>query len=308
MINLNFKRKKSVLGIDIGSRVTKVVQLSFSGTGKPALERCDVIQSGLLDEGFEGSMKSYISENKISNAMAASSFDDASMKIRKMELPKMPDLDLIEAIRWNLRDIVDGDVEDFTINFSRIKEDESMDEPKIMLLAYAVKKEAVREYQNKIESIGLHAFYIEPSAVTLASTLERCHGEDDTYIAGVDIGYQHALFFVIGNGVFVFSRPLVGISLESQEKEKENCNQKLAIEIQKSIDTFKVNFKMTDVKKIYLSGGGALLPGIKDYLRTNLGVQTDFLNPFLSLTNVEAFQEVPSALCAEAIGLAYLQP
>ncbi|MBF0106270.1 MAG: pilus assembly protein PilM [Deltaproteobacteria bacterium] len=304
----SFKKKKSAVGIDIGSRVTKVAQLSFSSTGHPAIERCDIIQTGLLDEGFEGNLKAYIKENKMTGAPAASSLEDGSMKIRKMELPKMPDLELIEAIKWNLRDIVDGNIDDFAVNFSRIKEDASTDEPKIILTAYAVKKEAVREYQNKIESIGLQAFFIEPSAVTLASTLERCHGEDDSYIAGVDVGYKHALFFIVGKGVFVFSRPLIGINLEAQEKERDNCNQKLAIEIQKSIDTFKVNFKMADVKKIFLSGGGALLPGITDYLKTNLGVETNHLNPFVNLSNVEPYKEMPYSLCAEAIGLAYIQP
>lgn len=303
-----FKRKKSVVGIDVGAKGTKVAQLQYQVSGKPSLERCDFIEIGIHDEEFEGKMKSYLKEAKIGGAMIASSIDDESMKIRKMDLPKMPDPDLIEAIKWNLRDIVDGDIEEFTVDFSRIAEIEEGENSKIELMAYAIKREAVNDYKIKLSSIGLHPFHIEPAAVTLASTLERCHGEDSGYIAGVNIGYSQTLFYVIGNGVFVFSRPLMGISLDTRLKEPDGFNQKLAIEIQKSIDTFKVNFKMQEIGSIFVSGGGALEGDIHEYLAANMGVEVSLLNPFLSLANTDAFEGVAAPLYTQAVGLAYLQP
>jgi Tfp pilus assembly PilM family ATPase len=305
---LGLKRKKSIVGIDFGSKTTKVAQLSFNGTDKPDLERCDLIQTGLLDEEFEGNIKAFLKENKITGAMVASSIDDASMKIRKLELPKMPDADLIEAIKWNLRDIVDGDVDDFTVNYSRIEEVEDGDVTRLKILAYAIKKQAVIDYRTKIESLGLSSFYIEPASVTLASTLERCQQNEEGYMAGVHIGSHQTLFYVVGNGIFVFSRPMIGINLEAWEKDKEGFFQKLAIEIQKSIDTFKVNFKMEDIRALHLSGGGALLEGIVDYLNTNLGISTNSLDPFITLSNVDVTDDVKPELFVQAIGLAYLQP
>jgi len=142
----------------------------------------------------------------------------------------------------------------------------------------------------------------------LASTLERCHGDDDLYTAGVNIGQQYSVFYVIGKRIFVFSRPLTSINIEQYEKDKKGFNQKLAIEIQKSIDTFKVNFKMEEIHHLYLSGGGALIPEIDIYLNTNLGIKTELLNPFSTLSNVEAFEGIEPPLFAQAVGLAYLEP
>ena len=100
----------------------------------------------------------------------------------------------------------------------------------------------------------------------------------------------------------------MGINLGVQEKEPKTFNQKLAIEIQKSIDTFKVNFKMQDITQLYLSGGGALLPDIKEYLTVNMGMKTELLNPFVTLDNTDAFQHFRPELFVQAIGLAYLTP
>lgn len=306
---LGLKNKKSILGIDIGSKATKIAQLRFTGGDRPSLEMCGLIPSGLLDEGFVGNVKAFLKEHSAKNAMVASSIDDTSMKIRKMELPKMPDLEMIEAIKWNLRDIVEGDVEKFVVSFSKISEEKGDEETKVELIAYAINREAVQNYQNQIERLGLTPFYIEPSAVTLAATLERCHGsEDDRYIAGIDIGHHLTVFYVIGKGTFAFSRPLVGINAELHEKSPEDFPKKLAIEIQKSIDTFKVNFKMLDIRALYLSGDGSLIPGIANYLTTNMGLETRLINPFDKLENTEPYRELRPSLFAQAVGLAYLQP
>lgn len=305
---IGMSSKKSVIGLDIGAKTTKVAQLKYTGTDKPILERCDLIQTGFHDEEFHGNLKAYLRENKIGNALVASSIDDPSMKIRKLQLPKMPDLDLVEAIKWNMRDVVDGDVEEFAVDFSRIEEFEEGDVTRLDIMAYAVKKSVIHEYKTKIESLGLQPFFIEPASVTLASTLDRCSSDDQGYLAGVDIGYSKTLFYVIGKGVLVFSRPVLGVNMEAQAKDPGKFFQKLAIEIQKSIDTFKVNFKMEEIRSLKLTGGGALLDGVSDYLKKNLGVETTILNPLVTLSHGEKFSNGEAALFAQAVSLAYLQP
>lgn len=303
----SLKKTKSVIGLDIGAKTTKIVQLNFLSNSKPQLARCDLIPAGMMDEEFEGTLKAYLKDNKMSGAMVACSLDDPTLRIRKMTLPKMPEADLIEAIRWNFRDSVEGNVDDYSISYSRIDEKKGAETDQYDVMAYTISKESVTSYQTFIQGLGLHPFFIEPQAVTLASTLERSFGSDESFIAGVDIGFQHAIFYVVGKGVFIFSRPLVGISLSDKEKTGETFNQKLAIEIQKSIDTFQVNFKMDQISQLYLSGGGATQE-LVDYLTTNLGMKTETLNPFVSLSNAEGVESSQMPLFAEAVGLAYLQP
>lgn len=304
---LGKKKSKSVIGLDIGAKATKVVQLNFVANNKPQLARCDLIPTGMMDEEFEGTIKTYLKDNKMTGSMVACSLDDPTLKIRKMTLPKMPEADLIEAIRWNFRDSVEGNIDDYAISYSRIDDKKDSDVEQFEIMAYTISKESVISYQTFIQGLGLHPFFIEPQAVTLASTLDRSFGDEDRFIAGVDLGYRHAIFYVVGRGVFLFSRPLIGISLEDKAKVGDSFNQKLAIEIQKSIDTFQVNFKLDQISNLFLSGGGAS-DELKEYLTTNLGLKTDLLNPFIALSETEGVDSSQMPLFAEAVGLAYLQP
>ena len=305
---LLLKKQKNILGLDIGSKVTKAVQISFIGAEKPAIHICKMMPSGLLDEGFEGNLKTFLKDNKISTPLVACSVDDASIKIRKMELPKMPEADLKEAIKWNLRDLVEGETDNFIVNYSIISEIPDDDSAPMDIVAYAIMQDVIVEYKERLLRLGLEPFFIEPAAVTLASTLDRCHGDDDNYIAGINIGYKTSLFYVIGKRLFLFSRPMPGINIETQKKESETFNQKLGLEIQKSIDTFKVNFKMEDINHLYLSGGGATLPGLADYLKQNLGLAVDILNPFISLSYADTLdKDIIPSMFVQAVGLSYIQ-
>ena len=302
------KRNKSILGVDIGVKKTKVVQLAFSGKAQPELVTCELLDTGLGDESFQANMKAFLSDSKLKNSLAAVTFEDPSLVIRRFELPKMPDLDLIEALKWNLRDHIDSDVEHYTIKHSKISEIEEGDLIKTEIVVYAAKKSAILDYKLRIEQTGLLVFMIEPSAVTLASALDRFIPDESRYIAGVDVGHHQTKFYVVGNRSFIFSRPVPGVNYEVYEKSPDDFPQKLAIEIQKSIDTFQVNFRMQDIRHICLSGGGALIENLPEYLRKNMGLEVDTLNPFTSVLMGTSSTTLRPELFGQAVSLAFLQP
>lgn len=302
------KQGKSILGLDIGSRKTKVVQLAFSGKSLPELVTCELLDTGLADESFSANMKAFLGDVKLRGALAAVSFDDPSVVIRKFELPKMPENDLMEAIKWNLRDHIEADVDGYTIKYTKLAEIEEGDLVKLDLVVYAANKTNVLDFKLKVEGNGLSVFYVEPEAVTLASALDRVFPDEENFLAGVDIGYKHTKFYVIGKRDFIFSRPIAGICCEQYEKSPDDFPQRLAIELQKSIDTFQVNFKMQQIKGLYLSGGGALIEGLPNYLKTNMGMDANPLNVFSTIAVGEAFGAQKPELFTQAVSLAYLQP
>lgn len=297
--------KKNIIGVDVGSKSTKIASLKFSG-GQANLVDCIYVPTGTKDSSFVSNLKSTISDFKLKGMTAAMSFDDPSMIIRKMELPKMPTNDLLEAMRWNLRDHADGDLAEYHVSYSPLSDQKNNDADIMELVVYAVKIPAVEKFKSEMDQIGVNVQWIEPESVTLASTLDRVVQDDEGYLCGVDIGASHSLFYVIGKRLFLFSRPMQGITLAMHEKSPEEFPQKLAIEIQKSIDTFQVNFQMQNLSKLYLSGGGALIENLDTYLETNMGMKTEVLNPFATLIGSENFSEQKSQLFAKAVGLAYV--
>lgn len=301
-------KKKSTVGLDIGSKKTKVVQLAYTGRAQPDIVMCELLDTGTEDESFQSNMRAFLSDAKLKGSMTAMSFDHDSMVIRKFEFPKMPEPDLIEAIKWNLRDHVNSDVENFTIKYSKIADIEEGELVKSEIVVYAVDRNAVLERKLLVEQSGLVIYHIEPCTVTLASALDRCVPDEEGFHAGLDIGYQYTKFYVIGKRNFIFSRPIAGICYENYEKQPEDFHQRLAIEVQKSIDTFQVNFNMQQIQSLSLSGGGALIEDLATYLKTNMGLEAANLNPFSTVSVGDKLGALRPELFAQAVSLAYLQP
>jgi type IV pilus assembly protein PilM len=81
----------------------------------------------------------------------------------------------------------------------------------------------------------------------------------------------------------------------------------LVVKIQKAIAFHATeNPKKPTIDKILLTGGGAITPGFKEYIKQNIGVETEIANPFINL-NGEAIQKIPQAEACSivtAVGLA----
>ncbi len=297
------RSKKSLAGLDCGSLTTKLVQLDFPSQGGIVLNRADLIPTGLSDPDFVLRMKSYIKEQRLGHLNVALSFDDPQLKIRRFEFPDMPEADMIESARWGLRDLVEGDIEKYRIRLSRVAESNHGDGKKLDVMAYAIPEQVILDKQTLFKSIGADIAFLEPSAVSLASTLERLYPSEDRYCAIVSVGKSKSIFSVTGNGVLFFSRPMVGVTLSDQEGHA-NFKQKLAIEIQKSIDTFRMVTQMRDLDVVALAGGMTLVEDLENYLSTNLGLKIKTLNPFEGIVGADKVAQSDAPLFAEAFGLA----
>jgi MSHA biogenesis protein MshI len=278
---LSAKKKGAVVGVDIGSHLTKVTRIQHKDKGELLLDFAQTLEHDRTDVKYEQALKEFLSKNKLLGSYAALSMEDSSFKIRKVELPKMPEADLREAVKWKMRDVVDGNIEEYVVRSSMIAA--SSDGKRQTLVGYAAKTKAVNQLLQLSEHLGLNAQWIEPTAINLAGAIEAVSNSDEEWIAGIDLGVSKSIMIILGNGKFYFSRPLTGISLNSQKELGESFNQKLAGEIQNSLDTFAVTFNVEQISRLYLAGGGALLPALDDYLSQNLGIVTQKIDPLKGL-------------------------
>jgi len=56
--------------------------------------------------------------------------------------------------------------------------------------------------------------------------------------------------------------------------------ERLLTEIKRSFDFYKSQFKKEDIGRIFISGGGARLKGLREYMAGELGTEVDLLTPF----------------------------
>lgn len=303
-------RRHDAIGLDWGAGGIKWLKLQTPGPGRHRITHLDYLPLPAEEEAVLNALKEYVLKKGLAGTPAAIAFQDETLTIRRLELPRMPPDDLQEAVRWQLRDIAEGSMDDYLVRTSLLEEIAAPDVVRLSLLGYAAKKSAIQAKTLLLQKAGLKPFFMEPAPVSLAHAVEKVYpSAEREWIGCVDIGFQKACFLAIGNGKLHFVRPLSGISLEQTAASQENYAAKVAVEIQHAIDAFSIAHQLEKIKRIFLAGGGAGAEELPGSLSKNLGVQTEVLNPLIGLEGLKNFpigMEKPH-LFGPALSLGLLQ-
>ncbi len=296
--------KKDVVGMDLGHTSVKMVKIKR--------------KSGGLDEAqqwlFEGQVtpknpekvaafKKFLKKHNLEHASVVCNIEDPSLKIRRVDLPKMPPSDVPDAIRWQMRDVVDGPVNEFVIRYTIIEDYQAGDTKKTAYVAYAVRKSIIQAQVDFLKRLGLDVVAVEPTSVSLVAAFDRLQDwEEDQFYAIVEIGEVKSFFIVLNGGKLFFSRPLMSVCGEayrSMENDRPGFYTQCAVEIQKSIDGFSLVFRRDKIDGLFLCGGGADIPEFSEALQQALAIPTKVLSPGEKLSMKDA-----NCLYDTAIGLA----
>lgn len=340
-----FYKKPERLGLEIDDRVVRIVRVKKKHDG-----RYTVHSFGSLDIDISHAnpielqrFKSAIAQLGEGLIRVAVNIDHQTLRVRKMIFPKMPEQDLLEAIRWNFREFVEGNIDKYRVGFSLI--DESAETNKMSIIAYGISEETVNERMAFLKNLGFKVVSLEPSSTALLAAF-HANGilSDGKYHICVSFGDSISELCVFCNTSILFSRPLAGINEDSliqiimhdmnleegdarrvfsnwvirreigSEGQAEPINtamgrflSHLVVEVQRSIDAFCLMYSVDRVNDIYVCGSGANYPGLVSHMTKTLGVETNIFNPFIELlepSRLTADVAEKAPLFAVATGLA----
>lgn len=299
------------IGLDWGIQSLKWVKLQPLVAGRSRLVFLDSWDLPQSEGEILPALKKFVANNKLEGTPTAIGLKDESLHIRRVELPRMPEEDLKEAVRWQLRDIAEGSMDDYAVHYSVLKEESHAEVTRLTLLGYAIKKIVPSRQKTLLQQAGLKPFFIEPTPVALAASLERIYSTTEhEWLSCVDIGRQTAYFIVIHNGRLEYVQALGGVAQTQANSQEKEYQAKLAMEIQRAMDSFSITHRTEKIDKIFIGGGGADVSGLSESLTTNLGIPCEIFNPLQGIEGTEAF---PLALqkpflFGPAVGLAFLKP
>lgn len=214
-------------------------------------------------------------------------------------------------------------------------EDRQMD-----VLLVAAKKEIIAEQKEIVEQAGLKAAVVDLDVFALENSYELSYGlDDEDTFALVNIGASTSNVNIIEGGITAYTRDMpmggntvtemiqknLNVGFRDAERIKlgqvDDPSQKtdaiphikagvaeICNELRNTLDMFH---KTSDsrVKRIHLSGGGAMLEGIDTLVSKELGLDCDIINPFRNIkVNTRQFDqeyvETIAPMAVVAIGLA----
>ncbi|MBU1178192.1 type IV pilus assembly protein PilM [Patescibacteria group bacterium] len=335
-----FNKSKKAFGLEISDFSLKALWfnqkrqgLTVAGYNRLDLPKGLVVEGEIKKSDEVANLLQQLVEEakpqKIAIPRVISSLPENKTFVRIIEIPKMTQQEISEAVRWEAEHHIPLSISDVYLDWQILSEKDS----KIKLLLAAADKKLVEGYVDTLEKAKLSPQALELEAAAEGRTLiKENETTKQTYLI-VDIGATKTMFSILSSEVIYFSSSITKVSgnfftktiadclnakKEEAEKTKVACCSpqisekeqavldaihpafdELAKEIEKIEHYFFYNFDQTSDKiNVILCGGGAGLFGIAPYLSLKLKQKVRLGDPWL---NVPLTEHPPLAL-AQALG------
>ena len=294
---------KTIIGLDIGSDYFRASRIKKLGNEVSTKEKLVEKINNIKD--LNKNMAILPEENIIID------FKGESLAIKRASVPLMPVEEIEEALKWELKEQVEFDIEKAKIKFDILRERESEDgSKKIELIAVVYKENEVEKKVKELRDLGLNIRSVIPSYFALSAYVSHENiVSPKECVAIVDIGSSSTAISIIEGGKVSFARTLpiggdtiteamTGIlvsdqgrmELSKEEAEKIKREQgiskdvkilsmirpfleRFAKEIKTSLEYHEYRFKCVSVKKVVLAGNSSKLKGLKEYLSKEIELE-----------------------------------
>jgi type IV pilus assembly protein PilM len=314
------KRKKQVVGCDVGSSAIKIVELkplkndefqlvhaAVAELSPEAIVDGAIMDSSLVVEALTG----LISENGIKNAKFGGSLSGHSVIIKKIQLPSMTEAELAESIQWEAEQYIPFDINDVNLDYV-VLETGSSDTMDVLLVA--VKRDRINDYTSVIVQAGKEPVLVDVDVFAVQNAFETNYSSRGETVALVNVGASVMNINVLHDGNSVFWRDVAfggnlyteaiqrefNLPREDAEKLKLGgdagqvsaqqidsvlgaASEDLAAELQKTIDFFVATSSVDRLDRVMLSGGGSLVANLESILQERFQVNVELLNPFRNI-------------------------
>jgi type IV pilus assembly protein PilM len=343
------ERKAAPFGLDIGSSTVKAVELGRGRGGTVGLKACHsvplarhaIVEGAIRDAGaVADAVRRCVNEAGIHSRSAVISVSGREAITKRVPLPRVSARELADAIVLEAEHHIPFAVDEVFLDYQVVGQSAHSME----VLLVAVKRPKVLDYVAAVETAGLEVAVVDLDAFALQNQFElNTPADGSDAIALIDIGAAVTTTNVVRDGAPIVVRDVpiggdrysdaiaqrFGVSLEDAEATKQGngagfaedelvpaldaVSRELSLEVQRTFDYFAATTESERIGKIVLSGGGARLAGLDEFLSSSWGIPVEFARPFRTLQVDEASFADPGlarmeTLFAVAVGLGLRAP
>lgn len=309
-----FGRKKTTVGLDIGSGLIKLVAIQHSG-GEPVLTKVaftsvvddaivegEVMDPGIVGDAIRGLLAS--AGLKAKNVVAAVGGRDVIIK--KITMDRMKEAEAREVIRWEAEQHVPFDMENVELDFQIL--DPDGDGLQMTVLLVAAKRELVETRVALLGDVGLEPAIIDVDAFALHNAFELNYPDAMRGVVGlINIGHETTNVNILDDGVPVLTRDIPvgtrrfredmqrerGVTADEAERMLqgfeatadlrpflETRGEELAVGVERAAAFLQSASRSANgLARLYATGGGARIPGLGGMLADRLRLPVQLANP-----------------------------
>lgn len=303
-IKLPGTKDRFSVGLDIGTQLIKCVKLKINGSD------AELVSFGLDDVGLDPvEVFKKIKHDQSLDAVNIS-FCGSSTVIRYVNFLRMNKLELKQALKFEAQKLIPFSLEEVNLDAQILKND--LADNKMLVLIAVIKKELIQQRIKALETAALRPNIIDLDSLALSNAFNfnypKIEALDNKSICLLNMGSLVSNVNILHNGLprlsrdihcggAIFTKQLMdifGINFNDAEKLKIEPTQdkiskvktsfeseltNLATELRTSFDYYESQ-NNSNVIKIFLSGGGSKISGLKEMLGSCLGMEIETWNPF----------------------------
>ncbi len=340
-----FRKKEGMLGLDIGGHLVKLVEVRREDQ-RHQLANIGVAQIFQVSEGEKvphkklvvDTIRSLLSSSEFETSEVALAMSSREVIVKRIEMDRMSEDEVGQIIKWEAEQHIPFNIDDVYVDFHILDSAGEGDQMDVLLVAG--KRTNVDSRIELAVAAGLDPVIVDVDAFAIQNAFELSYPETfEDVVCLLDIGRDVTVISLIHRGIPLFNRDIpfggivfvdqmrkkLGISVEDAESYVLGINpdgisdgevrpvisagsEDLVVGITRTFSYLKTLGEEEKPSRIYLSGGGARIPGLLDVLEDRLSIPLEIANPLRGLDIrenllVDESVEDISPLLMQAIGL-----
>ncbi|UCC45468.1 MAG: type IV pilus assembly protein PilM [Candidatus Zixiibacteriota bacterium] len=340
-------KSKTTVGLDIGANSIKLVKLdhtksgySVSAIGIRELPPEAIVSDEIRDrEAVIFNIQSLIDQTDPGIRDVVVSVSGHSVITDKFSIDKKTGPEAEQAILFETEQRAPFDVDDVSLDYHVVKTDDEINKMDVLLVA--ARKEFLQTFLELVEDCGLRPVVVDDDAFAILNAYESNYEIDPSRITAlVNVGHDVTNVTYLVDGIFSATRDVsagtreifdavqkefrLNPELTSKALKGEmsdtvdqdmfkatvlNATEELTSGLELAFSYFKSQTKTDAIDWMVLSGGGALVPFLPEFLQSKLNIPLELANPLRNIDyDPELFQylqpEKIAPLLTVAVGLA----
>lgn len=258
---------------------------------------------------------------------------------RRLQLAGGSVEEIEEQVSWEAEQYIPFNPEESSLSFHVVGENEGGG---VDVVVASARNGLIQTFKELVEAADLRVKIVDLNALAVLNLFRFVKEENldqDKSVILMDVGAQNTQFLILRNGNLVFTKEMtmggvmvteeiqrqMGVNHRDAENLKtvgdsngnlpeevveiiESVNKGFLADVKKTLEFYITSTSDESFENIFVTGGGALTPGLIEGLESTLGLSVEFINPFERIDYGKNFSEQEletiGAIGVAAIGLA----
>jgi type IV pilus assembly protein PilM len=343
-----FGRKRTTIGLDIGSGLIKVAVLDH-GKSEPELVRVSIVplladaivEGEVMDPGIVAeAIRTALDSAGVAKGDVVTAVGGRDVIIKKISIDRVKEAEARDVMRFEAEQHVPFDMDSVEMDFQILDPDGTTDDMSVLLVA--AKRDLIESKMRLLADAGLTPAVMDVDAFALHNAFEANYPDAMSgVVVLINIGNETTNINILDDGIPILTRDLTvgtrrfredlqrdrglgadeaGALIQGYDRSPhldaviESRGEEIALGIERATAFLASSSRaISKISGIYTCGGGSRIPGLGDALGQRLKMRVVQANPLASLRVRDGaldslVMDEVAPLLMLSVGLALRQP